>query len=520
VVVVGVVWNTRAAAGADAYGYVSQADLWLNGTLHIDQSFGENAPWPLARWTLTPLGYRPEPDGFRIVPTYSPGLPMLMAVGKAVAGQCATFWIVPLAGGVLTFATYLIGCRMRRPWVGLAAASIVATSPTMLFMVMAPMSDVPAAAAWAIAVAFALSDAPLAVFASGIAAAVAVLIRPNLVPLSAIVAVWMVCREGLRRPGVARLLTFAPPAAAGAIAIAIINARLYGSPLASGYGDLSDAYAWSYIGPNVLRYGGWLMMAETPIALAGLGALVVPWRRLWTTPESRRAHWLLAGVAAVVWFSYFFYVPWDAWWYLRFLLPAWPMMAIGTASLVATLCADPDTASMPRMRAWFARALVVCGVVVFGAVAVRRAIQLNVFNQQSAEAKYMETANAVEAVTAPNDVIISGQFSGSLRYYAGRFTLRWDWLDPQWLDRAVEWLNARGHHVYILLEAPEVDPFRARFASSAIGKVDWVPLVTFRGRSIQLHDAINRDRFERPIEQTPLVAIRDCPPQKPFPTLR
>ena len=25
----GVIWNTRAAAGADAYGYVSQVDLWL-----------------------------------------------------------------------------------------------------------------------------------------------------------------------------------------------------------------------------------------------------------------------------------------------------------------------------------------------------------------------------------------------------------------------------------------------------------------------------------------------------------
>jgi hypothetical protein len=152
---------------------------------------------------------------------------------------------------------------------------------------------------------------------------------------------------------------------------------------------------------------------------------------------------------------------------------------------------------------------------------VRRAIHLNAFNQQSGEAKYVETANAVEAVTAPDDVIISGQFSGSLRYYSGRLTLRWDWLDPQWLDRAVEWLNARGHHVYILLEAPEVDPFRARFAgANAIGRLDWVPLVTFRGRSIQLHDAIVRDRFERPIEQTPLTAVRECLAQKPFPTLR
>jgi len=29
VVSTGLIWSTRVAAGADAYGYVSQADLWL-----------------------------------------------------------------------------------------------------------------------------------------------------------------------------------------------------------------------------------------------------------------------------------------------------------------------------------------------------------------------------------------------------------------------------------------------------------------------------------------------------------
>ena len=43
------------AAGSDAYGYVSQVDLWLQGHLHIDQSFGASVPWPMARWTFTPV---------------------------------------------------------------------------------------------------------------------------------------------------------------------------------------------------------------------------------------------------------------------------------------------------------------------------------------------------------------------------------------------------------------------------------------------------------------------------------
>lgn len=34
---IGLIWGTHAAGGADSYGYVSQADLWLTGHLRIDQ---------------------------------------------------------------------------------------------------------------------------------------------------------------------------------------------------------------------------------------------------------------------------------------------------------------------------------------------------------------------------------------------------------------------------------------------------------------------------------------------------
>ena len=155
-------WNTRVAAGSDAFGYVSQADLWLKGNLFIDQSFAADVPWPMARWTFTPLGYRPEVDGFRIVPAYAPGLPLLMAAGKWIAGACAVYWIVPLAAGLLVLATFAIGRLVAQPLVGLGAAWLIATSPTMLFMSMAPMSDVPAAAAWATATALVLFSATAA----------------------------------------------------------------------------------------------------------------------------------------------------------------------------------------------------------------------------------------------------------------------------------------------------------------------------------------------------------------------
>src|SRR5262249_5137315 len=135
-------------------------------------------------------------------------------------------------------------------------------------------------------------------------------------------------------------------------------------------------------------------------------------------------------------------------------LPAWPMMALGSASLLAIAGRVPSV---------LFQAAATAALIAFGVVGVQRAERLGAFTQARGEAKSVEVGQAVEQVTSPDDVIISGQFSGSLRYYAGRLTLRWDFLDPAWLDRAVEWLEAHGHHVYILLEAPEADAFQTRF---------------------------------------------------------
>jgi hypothetical protein len=228
--------------------------------------------------------------------------------------------------------------------------------------------------------------------------------------------------------------------------------------------------------------------------------------RLWPTRHARRARSLLALSAAVVWISYLVYAPFDAWWYLRFLLPAWPMMAVGSASLLGVVGLVRSTAL--RLAACAA-------VIVFGGVAVQRAARLGAFDEARGEAKYVEVGEAVRTATTPDDVIVSGQFSGSLRYYAGRMTLRWDFLDPAWLDRAVEWLEARGHHVYILLEAPEADAFQLRFgATNAAARLDWIPVMTFRRRAITLYDATRRDRMDPPIAPPTLSAVRTCPPPK------
>ena len=69
----GIAFGTFTADGADSYGYVSQADLWLHRTLIIDEPLAGEAPWRNANWTLTAFGYRPGDRRGTIVPTYSAG---------------------------------------------------------------------------------------------------------------------------------------------------------------------------------------------------------------------------------------------------------------------------------------------------------------------------------------------------------------------------------------------------------------------------------------------------------------
>jgi len=200
---------------------------------------------------------------------------------------------------------------------------------------------------------------------------------------------------------------------------------LYGSPCATGY-DLTDGFAFAYVWPNLRRYVGFLVSAETPLALAGLVVLAIPSRALWTTPSARRARPLFAGCAAIVWIVYLLYVPWDAWWYLRFFLPTWPLMAIGTASLVATLRGSPDR-TVPGVDGvhpsssllWRRRASVAI-VALLGALGFQ-------WRETTADAVYQQ-ANAVVPGTAGHGSLWTGMY----------VQLRADWIIAANLVGSVE----------------------------------------------------------------------------------
>jgi len=496
-VVLGVRLGQRTAGGADSYGYISEAHLWRRGEPWVLQPFVDRIPWS-DRWTFTPLGYKPSPEQWTfatpplhpppgrgtIVPTYSPGLPLLMAAASRVAGPCAIFWVVPLLGAAFLLATYGFASRLTSPYVALAAAWLTATSPTFLTSLTTSMSDAPGAASWALCWWWVLGGTVATAVGAGIALACAVLIRPNLVTLAATLMCYLAVRvfraDGSnRRHELVRASIVAAGLAAGILVTACINWILYGSPLLSGYGPMGDQFHWANVGPNAVRYLSWFAGDHTILAVIGIVAPALLIVRGGASVRDRAA--LVAGVVFLigVWTTYMFYEVFDSPSYLRFLLPTWPLIMTGTAITVRGAWA--------RLRGplgFVATALAMAVTVWIGIRGIHRAEDTGLLTRRDDENAYIIVGKWVRLSTPDNSVILSMQHSGSLRYYAGRITLRYDTIDPATLDDKTQWLTDHGIRVFAVLADWEVDVFARRFAGQRRVAALEAPLVRMPGTTL------------------------------------
>jgi len=480
----GIRWGAMVAGGADSYGYVSQAGYWQRGGVAIQEDIIRSSPWPGAPLTWSPIGYRPSPQRpDAIVPLYAPGLPLLMALAQLIAGFCGAFFVVPVCGALTIWLTYRLGCRVfEAPGVALWAAALVAASPVFLYQLMNAMSDVPVTAAWTLALVLTLARRPLL---AGLALSATIAIRPNLAPLAGVAFAWTAlseARESGRRAASSASLWLALGAAVSVIGIAVFNARVYESPLTSGYGTTSDLYSLHFFWTNVRQFAAWMADVETPVVALAVLFFMAPGGM----PSSKAAfpRLLLGGSLLVVLLSYLFYQPFDVWWYLRFLLPMWPVMMLLTAAALETIC-----------RRWLRPAYpfaVAAAAALLAWHGVRVAVDRSAFDLGLSERRYVDVARFIASHTEPDAVILSVQHSGSLRLYADRLTLRYDALDPLWLDRVIAHLQSIGRRPYYVLDGGEVDAFKQRFgAANRSGTLDWPAMATLRN-TIVVYDPSDR----------------------------
>ena len=513
---VGIAYATTVAGAADPYGYVSEADLWIKGQLKIPQPWAQQAPWPSSQWSFAPLGYRPgltDADAWSLVPVYSPGLPLLFAGAKVVGGQEGMFWVVPMFGGLLVLATFGVGRRLGASRAGLVGAFLVATSPAVLFNLMDPATDVPVAGAWMVACYFLLGESRGSALAAGLVSAVAILIRPNLAFEAGVLGLWYVLRAwrtGEWRREFQRAGLFGLGVAPGLAAVAGIYAHLYGSPFMSGYGAFADQFSRANLLPNMARYARWFVYAHTPAAVIGIVSLAVPLKWFWPEVKDRVVFVVIGAFTSLLILEFLAYLVFDAWWNLRFVIPCLPFIMIGLGAVVAAVA----RAGRPLV------ALAAVGLITaLGVRDVRVAVREGAFDLWRQERRYVSVARLVRRLTDRTAIVFCMQHSGSLRYYAGRLTVRYDLVDHDWLDRSLTWFQARGVHPYLLLEDWEIPQFKEHFADAhALGLLETAPLLTYEGSArIVLFDLAPGDRSAATLNVVETFAdrLRSVKPEPP-----
>jgi hypothetical protein len=341
------------------------------------------------------------------------------------------------------------------------------------------MSDVPAAAAWAAAFYFLFGSTRRCAALAGVAAAIAVAIRPNLVFGVPIMAAWHLRamwggNQRERRRVLGDGIVFCLGVLPGIVFIGVFNAVMNGSPLRSGYGQIDEYFGLTHFWPNAWSYLTWLVETQTPLVLVGIAALVSPVARMWPAAPDRRAVAIASAFSLAIWIFYGFYLRFEMWWALRLLLPFWPFLLLGFGAVVVSVIRDAPAT----------RQIVTAALLVFlGAHTLHIAAERESFRIWAGDRHYPSVGRLVRETTEPNSVILSVLHSGSTRYYGGRVTMRYDWVDPQWFDRAVEWLTARDVHPYLLVEEEELEAVRARFSGQrTLQRLDDQPVFLHTGQ--------------------------------------
>jgi len=483
--------GVHTAGGADQYGYAAQSELFARGELFVDQPVAAELPDWVTESVISPLGFTPQP-GFgvhgRIVPTYSPGLPLVMAGLRLIGGPDAIYLVVPMLAGLTVWLTFVLGRDLLGTTTGLFAATWLGTSPAFLNSSLAPMSDVPVAAWWLAAFIAALRPSRRAAVAAGMATTLAILTRPNLAMLAAVVAIPYVVRwfKSRATPAAIDAVAFAATAAIGPIAVAVLFNYWYGSPFLSGYGPSDQLFSWSFVGPNLSRYPRWFLETQTAIALAFVAAPLAL-RSGVTLPGISRGMlaWLMLSFSLLVWLAYVAYIPFEDWWYLRFVLPSYPMLIVLAAGVLV----------LALRRLPFAGAAGVALLSLLAWHGVSYTVGKGIFLLQRGELRYQKVGEFVGRELPARSLFLAMQHSGSIRYYGSRTTLRYDFLPHDRLDALVAHLQARGWSVYLVLdEWEENQEFRSRFsATNSLGKLDWTPIaLSDVGMRVRIYDP--RDR--------------------------
>lgn len=409
-----------------------------------------------------PLGFIIHEDALRLAPTYPTGLPMHLLVASWFAGWRHAATVVnifaALGSGLILWGL----ARRLGLTAGWAACALMLLwfCPLTLFASLQPMSD-ELALLWslaALAAALRSREHWRWSLLAGVATSLAVLVRPTnallVLPLALALgwnfrSYWFLFLGGLP----------------GGVFFCYYNWKVYGHPLATGYRNVWSVFETAYAPHNLAHFACWIPALLSPLVCAVLAA---PFVR-----EARRRELAVLGLWAglLIGFYAFYFHSGETWWYLRFILPAFPVLI-----LVALVVLQRFWQLIPSPR--WARALFVT-VLVFGAAwQVQLNRRLDVLDIPTGESYYLDTANWARRYLPPESAVFCMQVSGAFYFYTPFMLIRWDQVVVARLPALLAALRAEKRPVYAVLY-----DFENRAARERLGG-QWKQIATVRNATV------------------------------------
>ncbi len=447
--VIGYAWFLRLhtapyAGGSDSSGYLNAAHLLLEGRLSsVKPALPGHTPSDFAIGAHQPLGFLTRAGTDEMAPSYPVGLPLHLAVFSWIAGlDWATIPLnmcAALASGGLF---YLLARRLDLPAsLALGGAAALLLCPMFLFAALQPMSDL-LALMWSLAALYAALRAREGWrwgVLCGLAVAWAVLVRPTnlLVVVPVAVALGLNWRAYLW-VGLGGL--------PGAILLGAYDRMIYGSVLATGYGDVWSAFSREYAAHNIVFFAWWIPGLLTPVVLL---ALLAPFR---AGVRRREIAALATWAVMLIGFYAFYYHSGETWWYLRFILPAFPALLLIALAVLHSFPAGDSTRKIGG-------SCLLAAVLIWEVVLTNRFALLEI---KSGEATYYDASIWSRTHLPANAAVICMQVSGALYYYTDFLLLRWDQIDPSKVPPLIAALREGHRPVYAILYEFEEADARAR----------------------------------------------------------
>lgn len=473
-------YGVYAAHITDSSAYVAAGDLWRTGAIFRPVPLHLWGQWPGAYQSLSPLGFRiAQTTGAEVV-EYPLGYPVLIAAATAVGGPYAAYLVAPLMHAVLVWSAFAVARRLSGDLAGVLAAALIASNPVAIMHGIHPMSDVPAAASWLAAWAIGLGAGLGAMTASGLLATLAVMIRPNLVPLAAVLGLAWLCRGARIRDWRSwhwrDALVFGIAGAVGPLLVAWSQSTFYGGVATSGYPGASAFFRLGHFWPNVTTYPalfglvhGWLPLLGVATVVASAIGAPSPFR-----PAMAHPAWTGIALATVNIAAYLFYLPYNSAPFLRFFIVAIQVLLVlyaATAAAMARWCWQRST-----LR-WMAPVIVIAALWP----SLRRPdITAFLMSERFTQSRIQAMGEYLAPVLRPDAVVLGFIHTGSVSHYTGHNVLRLDLVPAPALDAAVAALGAGGNSPAFVLDSLLDEPqFRERYKGTVYGALDWPPRAEF-----------------------------------------